>query len=73
MIEHVWDPVKIAQDALGLLSPGGLFFLVAHDRRAFSARMKGTKSPILTLNTCNSLISQLGRRYCEMLVLHPSR
>jgi SAM-dependent methyltransferase len=46
VIEHVWDPVKIARDALALLKPGGLFFIVAHDRRAFSARVMGTKSPI---------------------------
>jgi SAM-dependent methyltransferase len=49
VIEHVWDPMKIAQDALGLLRPGGLFFLVAHDRRAFSARVMGTKSPIFDI------------------------
>lgn len=46
VIEHVWDPVKITNDALSLLKPGGLFFIVAHDRRAFSARVMGTKSPI---------------------------
>ena len=49
MIEHVWDPVKIAADALALLKPGGLFFIVAHDRRAFSARVMGTKSPIFDI------------------------
>jgi SAM-dependent methyltransferase len=49
VIEHVWDPAKIAQDAHGLLRPGGLFFLVAHDRRAFSARVMGTKSPIFDI------------------------
>jgi 2-polyprenyl-3-methyl-5-hydroxy-6-metoxy-1,4-benzoquinol methylase len=49
VIEHVWDPVKIARDALALLKPGGLFFIVAHDRRAFSARVMGTKSPIFDI------------------------
>jgi SAM-dependent methyltransferase len=49
VIEHVWDPVKIAGDALALLKPGGLFFVVAHDRRAFSARVMGTKSPIFDI------------------------
>jgi SAM-dependent methyltransferase len=49
VIEHVWDPVKIAGDALALLKPGGLFFIVAHDRRAFSARVMGTKSPIFDI------------------------
>jgi SAM-dependent methyltransferase len=46
VIEHVWNPMKITRDALSLLKPGGLFFIVAHDRRAFSARVMGTKSPI---------------------------
>ena len=49
VIEHVWDPVKITSDALALLKPGGLFFIVAHDRRAFSARIMGTKSPIFDI------------------------
>lgn len=49
VIEHVWDPVKITADALALLKPGGLFFIVAHDRRAFSTRVMGTKSPIFDI------------------------
>jgi SAM-dependent methyltransferase len=49
VIEHVWDPVKIAADARALLKPGGLFLIVAHNRRAFSARMMGTKSPIFDI------------------------
>jgi SAM-dependent methyltransferase len=49
VIEHVWDPVKIASDAYALLKPGGLFVIVAHDRRAFSARVMGTKSPIFDI------------------------
>jgi hypothetical protein len=31
------------------LKPGGLFFIVAHDRHAFSARVMGTKSPIFDI------------------------
>jgi SAM-dependent methyltransferase len=49
VIEHVSDPVKIAVDAHALLKPGGLFLIVAHDRRAFSARLMGTKSPIFDI------------------------
>jgi SAM-dependent methyltransferase len=49
VIEHVWDPVKIAADAHALLKPGGLFMIVAHDRRAFSARVMGTRSPIFDI------------------------
>jgi 2-polyprenyl-3-methyl-5-hydroxy-6-metoxy-1,4-benzoquinol methylase len=49
VIEHVWDPVKIAGDAMALLKPGGLFFIVAHNRQAFSARVMGAKSPIFDI------------------------
>ncbi len=49
VIEHVWDPVKITSDALALLKPGGIFFIVAHNRRAFSVRVMGTKSPIFDI------------------------
>jgi 2-polyprenyl-3-methyl-5-hydroxy-6-metoxy-1,4-benzoquinol methylase len=49
VIEHVWDPVKITSDAFALLKPGGMFFIVAHNRRAFSARIMGTKSPIFDI------------------------
>src|SRR3984957_1277579 len=49
VIEHVWDPAKIASDAYVLLKPGGLFVIVAHDRSAFSARIMGTKSPIFDI------------------------
>lgn len=49
VIEHVWDPVGIARDALTLLKPGGLLMIVAHDRRALSARIMGTRSPIFDI------------------------
>jgi hypothetical protein len=58
VIEHVWDPVKITGDALALLKPGGLFFIVAHDRRAFSARVMGTKSPIFDIEHLQLFDSQ---------------
>ena len=60
VIEHVWDPVKITRDALALLKPGGLFFLVAHDRRAFSARLMGTKSPIFDIEHLQLFDSRTG-------------
>jgi SAM-dependent methyltransferase len=49
VIEHVWDPVTIAGDAIALLKPGGVFFIVAHNRQAFSARVMGAKSPIFDI------------------------
>lgn len=49
VMEHVWDPVAISKDALALLKPGGMFFIVVHNRRAVSARVLGTKSPIFDI------------------------
>ena len=48
-IEHVYDPLTLCQDALGLLRPGGALFLVCHNRRALLARAMGTKSPIFDI------------------------
>ncbi len=45
-IEHLPDPLAMCRSALQLLKPGGALFLIAHNRRALSARLMGTKSPI---------------------------
>jgi SAM-dependent methyltransferase len=45
-MEHVWDPVGTARGALSLLKPGGAFVIVVHNRKAFSAKLLGLKSPI---------------------------
>jgi SAM-dependent methyltransferase len=45
-IEHVSDPLALARDAATLLKPGGALLFVSHNRRAFSARILGRKSPI---------------------------
>lgn len=45
-LEHVPDPLKVAQSAHTLLKPGGAVYFVAHNRRAVSARVMGRKSPI---------------------------
>lgn len=48
-IEHTSEPAILCREAYQLLKPGGIFFLVAHNRRALSARLLGMKSPIFDL------------------------
>jgi SAM-dependent methyltransferase len=48
-IEHVYDPLRLCQEAFGLLRPGGAFFLVFHNRRALLARAMGLRSPIFDI------------------------
>ena len=48
-LEHLSDPMQMAKAALKVLKPGGAAFFIAHDRRSFSARVLGTKSPIFDL------------------------
>jgi len=48
-LEHVYEPLALCQSALELLHPGGAVLLVCHDRRALSARLLGTRSPIFDI------------------------
>ena len=48
-IEHLSDPLGLAREARRILKPGGAVFLVAHNRRAISARILGRKSPIFDI------------------------
>jgi SAM-dependent methyltransferase len=48
-IEHVPDPLEMCREAWRLLRPGGALFLVGHNRRAFSAKVMGRKSPIFDI------------------------
>jgi SAM-dependent methyltransferase len=49
VMEHVPNPLEMSKDAFSLLKPGGLFFVVVHNRRALSARILGEKSPIFDI------------------------
>ena len=45
-IEHVPDAAALCADVARALRPGGAFFVVCHDVRAFSARLFCARSPI---------------------------
>ena len=48
-IEHLSEPRVICQQAFDLLQPGGALLLIGHNRRAFSAKVLGRKSPIFDI------------------------
>lgn len=48
-LEHVHDPLGVCRGARRLLKEGGAIFFICHDRRAFSARLLGLKSPIFDI------------------------
>jgi SAM-dependent methyltransferase len=48
-LEHVPNPLTLCQDAWDLLQPGGAVLFVCHDRRALSARLLKTRSPIFDI------------------------
>jgi SAM-dependent methyltransferase len=48
-MEHVRDPLLVAQAAFRLLRPGGVFVTITHDRRNWLNRILGRKSPIIDI------------------------
>jgi SAM-dependent methyltransferase len=48
-LEHVYEPLELCRGTFDLLHPGGAVLLVCHDRRALSARVLGTRSPIFDI------------------------
>jgi len=61
-LEHVYDPRALCQGTFDLLHPGGAVLLVCHDRRALSARVLGTRSPIFDIEHLQ-LFSRESLRY----------
>ncbi len=65
-VEHLRDPLVAFRDAHEVLREGGALFVVCHDRRAFTNRLLGRRSPIydiehLQLFSPRSLRALLGR------------
>ena len=75
-IEHLPEPLAVCREAARLLKPGGALLLVGHDRRAWSARLLGRRSPIydiehLQLFDRATLRAVLGRSGFERIEVHP--
>jgi SAM-dependent methyltransferase len=59
-LEHLPDPLAMCSRAYDLLKPGGGAFFVCHNRRSFSARLLGTKSPIFDIEHLQLFSPQSG-------------
>jgi SAM-dependent methyltransferase len=64
-MEHVWDPLGMAQSVLPLLKTGGSFIIVVHNRHALSARILGFKSPIFDIEHLQLFSSRTARSLLE--------
>jgi SAM-dependent methyltransferase len=62
VMEHVWNPLAFCEGAFKLLKPGGLLAVIVHDRRAFSARILGRKSPIFDIEHLQLFSQSSGER-----------
>jgi SAM-dependent methyltransferase len=48
-VEHLYDPLAMCREAYALLRKESAFCCICHDRRAFSARLLGERSPIFDI------------------------
>jgi SAM-dependent methyltransferase len=64
-IEHLRDPLEACRTFSRLLKPGGAVCLVGHDRRAFSARIMGRRSPIFDVEHLQLFSPASARRLLE--------
>ena len=65
VIEHVPTPLELVKGVLKLLKPGGAFAIIAHNRRAFSAKLLGRKSPIFDIEHLQLFSERSGKRLFE--------
>ncbi len=70
-LEHVEDPAALVGAVSELLAPGGAFFTVGHNHRAFSARLLGRRSPIFDLEHLQIFSSPSLRRLLDRAGLAP--
>ena len=47
--EHLYDPLKTCRESYEILKKEGAFYIVCHNRRSFTARILGMKSPIFDI------------------------
>ncbi|MFZ4856588.1 MAG: class I SAM-dependent methyltransferase [Desulfuromonadaceae bacterium] len=64
-LEHIYDPLVMAQGVYRLLKPGGAAFFICHNRRALSARLLGRKSPIFDIEHLQLFSPQSARHLLE--------
>ena len=64
-IEHLQDPLAAGRQFHRLLRPGGAVLLIAHDRRALSAKLLGRRSPIFDLEHLQLFSRPSARRLLE--------
>jgi SAM-dependent methyltransferase len=77
-IEHLSDPLSFCRDAWRALKPGGALLLVGHNRRAFSTRLLGRKSPIFDIEhmqlfspkSASTLLQRAGFRDVEVRTVY---
>jgi 2-polyprenyl-3-methyl-5-hydroxy-6-metoxy-1,4-benzoquinol methylase len=48
-IEHVLDPLELVNASYEVLRPGGFLCIVGHNRRSFSSKVLGRRSPIFDI------------------------
>ncbi|MFZ2522104.1 MAG: class I SAM-dependent methyltransferase, partial [Minisyncoccia bacterium] len=48
-LDHLLDPVKMLEDALAILKPGGVLIAINHNLNSLSSKILGEKSPIIDI------------------------
>jgi SAM-dependent methyltransferase len=64
-LEHLHDPMAMAREVYHLIKPGGAAFFICHNRRALSARLLGTQSPIFDIEHLQLFSPQSARYLLE--------